>query len=321
MKPKRPNLRWKGDAGYYDHGGKPRKWEHLGDDEAVVLARWQRIHDAGKPEHGTCDKMVADLLADPNFVKERAAGTLRMYRIFRGHLGAVFGPSEPHTITQAAILRYYRLCERKSVRGEIGLLSMAYDRFMDLGRLDFNPCLGVKARKPPSRRTRLITDAELDSVIGKTPERVAVAIELGYATGLRIGDLCALRWADLSESVKLQKTGRRLHFTRTPELDAILARCRALQARIASLYVLCARGGRQWQTDALRRQWRAACRRAGVPDARFHDIRAMGATRIDREHGRHAAQAYLGHTSPASTEIYLRDRSPPVVTPLVRKKA
>ena len=38
---KRPNLRKRGSVWYYDHGGKPRRWERLGTDEAVALARYE----------------------------------------------------------------------------------------------------------------------------------------------------------------------------------------------------------------------------------------------------------------------------------------
>lgn len=318
MKPRRPNLRWKGDAGYYDHGGKPRKWEHLGDDEAVVLARWQRIHDAGKPEHGTCDKMVADYL--DHAAARLAKGTLVNYRIFRGHLGAVFGPSAPHTITQRDVVRYLRTCPRKSARGEIGLLSLAFVYWIEQDRLDSNPCFGVKIKLPTSKRNRLLSWGELDAIIRHASDRAAVAIELGFATGLRISDLCAVRWSDIEEIVDTQKTGARQSFVGTDELRAMLDRARGLQARIASMYVLCARGGRQWTTDALRRQWNAACKRAGVADAHFHDLRAVGATELDRTEGEAAAQTYLGHKSRETTRGYIRGRRPNVVTPLVRKR-
>lgn len=58
-----------------------------------------------------------------------------------------------------------------------------------------------------------------------------------------------------------------------------------------------------------------------MTDAHFHDLRAAGATALDAEHGRIAAQRFLGHRSPQTTERYLRDKRAASVTPLVRKKA
>lgn len=317
MKPKRPNLRWKGGAGYYDHGGKPRRWEHLGDVERVVLDRWQRIHESAKPEHGTCDKMVAEYLDHPR--APLAKGTVSNYRTFRGHLSAVFGPLEPHVVTQRDIVRYLRACPRKTARGEIALFSLAFAYWMEQDRLDFNPCFGVRIKLPPSRRKRHLKPGEIDAIIGKADERLAVAIELAYATGLRIGDLCKVRWDDFADVVDTQKTGARQRYTITDEIRPLLDRCRALQARVASLYVLCNRGGRQWKDGALRNRWIAACKAAGVEDAHFHDLRAAAGTEVDRQHGTKAAQLFLGHRDPRTTEVYLRDKRANVVTPLKRK--
>ena len=212
---------------------------------------------------------------------------------------------------------HLRLVKRKNVRGEIGLLSLAYEAYMDEQRLTFNPCLGVRSRKPVSKRTRLLLDREIDAIIAKANERTAVAIELAYATGLRIGDLCRLRWSDFEDHVRTQKTGARQVFEVTDGLRTLLDRARALQARIASLYVLCDRGGAPLKKKTLWRHWVRACKAAGVVDAHFHDLRAAGATEMDRRGG--DAQKFLGHRTRQTTEVYLRDRRLNVVTPLKRK--
>ena len=59
---------------------------------------------------------------------------------------------------------------------------------------------------------------------------LAVAIELAYATGLRIGDLCRLRWADVGESVQTAKTGARQRLIVTDGLRALLDRARVSTA-------------------------------------------------------------------------------------------
>lgn len=114
-----------------------------------------------------------------------------------------------------------------------------------------------------------------------------------------------------------QKTGARLRYAASDWLDTLLGRARALQPRVASLYVICDRRGRPMKVGTLREHWDAACKRAGVEDAHFHDLRAAGATEIDQRGGN--AQAYLGHKSRQTTEVYLRDRRPMVVTPHRRK--
>jgi integrase len=316
---KLPNLRRRGRAYYYDHGGNPRRWEALGTDEAVALRRYQRIVDAAKTTPGTVDQMVRECLE--GLAGKRAKGTIENYRTWRGHLGEIFGAQRPEELTQADVLRYLNKCPRLTARGEIGLLSMSFAAWMEQGRLEFNPCFGVKSKAPRAKRTRLLSDAELDAIIKAAPERVAVAIEIAYATGLRIGDLITLRWADIAEGVETRKTGARLRFAASPALDILLARARALQARVGSLYVLCQAGGKPWTQGSLRPRWDKACTAAGVKDAHFHDIRAKSATDADREFGPQVAQRLLGHSNPRTTEVYLRERRAAVVVPMIRKRA
>jgi integrase len=311
-------LRQKGRAWYYDAGGKPRRWIALGTDEAVAMKKYRALvakPKAKAPEPGTVDKMIADYLEHPR--APLAQNTLKLYRILRGHVSSVFGHLDPSSLTQADIMRYLKNCQRMSVRNEIGLLSMAYANWILDGRLIFNPCFGVHMKLPVSRRTRLLSGKEINAVLREADERLAVAIELAYATGLRIGDLCLLRWVDIEGNVRTQKTGARQEFQMTEWLRAILDRARALQARNASLYVLVYRGDRPWRQNTLRETWYRACARAGVEDAHFHDLRAAGATELDRAGGN--AQKFLGHRRRTTTETYLRDRSPNVIVPLKRK--
>lgn len=59
------NLRKRGAVWYYDHGGKPRRWERLGTDEAVALARYEAIRAGAAVPRGTVDAMLGDYLARP----------------------------------------------------------------------------------------------------------------------------------------------------------------------------------------------------------------------------------------------------------------
>ena len=105
------------------------------------------------------------------------------------------------------------------------------------------------------------------------------------------------------------------------DLDALLARARALQARVASLYLVCQASGAPWAKHQVQWRWNEACRRAGVVDAHLHDVRARAGTDKDAQEGPKAAQGFLGHRSPRTTEIYLRDKRTTTVRPLARKKA
>jgi integrase len=319
--PKLPRLRTKRHADgslsyWFDCLGKPRRWIALGKIEAVAMRRYHELIATPKPAPGTVDQMLAEAIE--NMRGKVKPGTLLNYRAYRKHLAAVFRGA-PDAITQADVLRYLRLCPRMTFRNEIGLLSLAFVHWMDAGRLDFNPCFGVRIRRQGSKRSRLLAPAEIDAIVVAADERLAVAIELAYATGLRIGDLCALRWTDLTAGVQTAKTGARLAIEGSEVLTPILARARALQARVASLYVLCDRRGRRWLTGTLRDHWDRACAVANVDDAHFHDLRAAAATEVKRRFGQDAAQQFLGHRDARTTLVYLRGLEAGVLKPLARK--
>lgn len=305
----RVGLRKKGAAFYYDAGGKPRRWIPLGSDEVVALQKYREL--VAKPEAGTVDAMLAAHLA----TLDKAKGTMALYRVFRKHVSGVFGHMHPTEITQADILQYLDACPRTSFRGEIALLSAAYRTAMRQRLVTFNPCLGVKTDRPRAKRTRLLLSAELDAILAKADPRLAIAVEIAYATGLRISDICKLRWGDLESHVRTAKTGARMAYEMTDDLRSILAHAKALQARVGGLYVLMNRG-KPFDKDSLGYLWTKACRAAGVEDAHFHDVRAMAATAVDAAGDN--AQRFLGHSDPKTTRNYLRGRAVIVVKPLRR---
>lgn len=72
--------------------------------------------------------------------------------------------------------------------------------------------------------------------------------------------------------------------------------------------ILCIRA--QVDGSTIRRS-RSGLRSAGVEDAHLHDLRAMALTAAEAQ-GKNPT-ALAGHTSPAQTKRYLRNRSEPVV--------
>jgi integrase len=323
------NLRKKGGSWYYDHGGTPRRYEPLGSDDAKALARYQEIRGREPVKAGTVDAMLRDFIewarresanAPAGSKRKRAPGTFGNYESWRKVLSEVFGAMNPAHVNQRDILTYLYDCPRMTFANEIALLSMAYSRWMRTTGLTFNPCLGVKCDREKSKRTRLLTWTEIQSIVDKSHPHLALAIDMAIATGLRITDLCELRWDGL-ESFKTGKTGERIGYERTADFDALLARARALRGRVGSMTVLCSRSGEPWKDDTLRDNWNDAVARAGVKDAVFHDLRAAAATEIDRLYGKVAAQNFLAHRDLKTTERYLRERRTTVVRPLTRKRA
>lgn len=320
-----PQLRRKGRAWYFDTQERPRRWIPLGTDEAAALRRYRDLVDR-KGQPGTVDRMLADYLAHlaagggGAFGKPIRPASLTLYHGWAVHLSGVFGAMSPADVTQSDIAVYLARCTRTSARGEISLLSSAYQHALVEQRLTFNPCIGVRCPKPRARRDRYLTDAELAAIRAQASPVLQVAIDLAYLTALRISDLVAVRWDQFVEAgvIENAKTGVRQRFLLTDDLRHVLASARSLQARLASLYVLSGRGGQPLRRHTVGGWWRRACRAAGVADARWHDIRAKAGTDRDADGGN--AQALLGHVDARTTRGYLRGRKITAVEPLKLKR-
>jgi integrase/recombinase XerC len=139
-------------------------------------------------------------------------------------------------------------------------------------------------------------------------------LELLYATGVRVSELCGLDLTDVDASRRVVRVLGKGAKERSvpygiPAQDAVdgwLAAGRPELAGPASgaALFLGARGGRLQQT-VVRRIVAAAARSAGLPHTKPHDLRHSAATHLlDGGADLRAVQELLGHASLSSTQIY-----------------
>jgi integrase len=264
--------------------------------------------------------MLREYLA--SIAGKQAPSTHLQHNAWQRHIEAVFGEMDAASITQGDIAKYLDLCPRTSGRSEISLLSKSYSRWLKLEKLTFNPCIGAKSDRKRASRDRYLTHTELSDVLSHAPPLLSVAIELSYATGLRISDLCKLRWDQFDDgsAVHTKKTGARQRYVLDNDFRELLAQARALQSdNVGSIYVLSGRGGQPLIRQTVGRWWRKALKAAGIEErAIWHDIRAKAGTDVDAA-GQDATK-FLGHTDPNTTKAYLRGRKITTVAPLKRVK-
>ena len=145
-------------------------------------------------------------------------------------------------------------------------------------------------------------------------------------TGMRLGELLALRWGDVDLD------DRRVIVHRAVSAD-IEGPTKSWQARALPLadpaasalarladrgdytgrddYVFCSRLGRRLDPSAVRRRYKRARDAAGLRPLRFHALRHAAGSLLAREAGAHFVQAFLGHSRVSTTERYLHAKSRP----------
>jgi integrase/recombinase XerC len=183
---------------------------------------------------------------------------------------------------------------------------------------------GAQLATPRAHRdlpTVLRAEQAADLVVAPDPDeppelvlRDRAALELLYATGVRISELCGLDVADVDRTRRVVRVmGKGAKERSVPygvpaeeALDAWLRHGRPVLANGAGgdALLLGAKGGRLQATVARRVVARAA-QRAGLPHTSPHDLRHSAATHL-LEGGAdlRAVQELLGHASLSSTQIY-----------------
>ncbi len=186
----------------------------------------------------------------------------------------------------------------------------------EVGYLRFN--IGAAVKVPPIKNTlaeRIMAEGDALLMIRQEPElRNRVLLTVLYGGGLRISEVCGLRWRDLStrdeagQATVYGKGGK----TRMVLLSA--ATWKVLQAlreaAPADAPVFLSRKGGALDPSAVHRIVKAAAARAGLSaDISAHWLRHAHASHaLDRGAPIHLVQATLGHASVATTGRYLHAR-------------
>lgn len=304
---------------YFKHGAfwhvRRGKWTRLGTDLQAALHEYARI--VAQPADGMA-KLIEDAL--PEILKGRkgkglAPITVKQYTIAARRLQKILAEFTPEQVKPVHVAQLRRkLADKPAVANRtVTVLRLVFEWAVEEQRCESNPCIGIKALDMPAR-DRLILPGEYRAIYAQAPARLQVMMDLCYLTGQRIGDVIAIKRADLREDgiyFKQQKTGKQLIVAWTPELRAAVDRAKALTGNVAPLTLFYGKAGQPPRYQIVWRQWRAACKAAKVENANIHDLRAMAGTDADRQ-GADATEL-LGHTDRQTTRRYLRDKRAKVV--------
>ena len=269
--------------------------------------------------------------------RERERSTLGDYRgVVNGYLLPRFGDRDIASITSQEIEAYRdelkamiredgtrRLSNRTIVR-HLVVLSAIFKRAARLWGLQVNPASGELVDRPPVRYSgefRTLTPDEVRLVASRLEIREEAALILTAAfTGLRLGELLALRWADVDFAL------RRIHVRRslangvekTPKsgkvrssvlVDEVLAALDGLSRRDlftgADDLVFCTELGNHLSDGMLRRRFYAALDAVGLPRVRLHDLRHGFGTLAVQAFPITDVQGYLGHAHISTTMRYV----------------
>jgi len=204
------------------------------------------------------------------------------------------------------------------------LLSKVMGTAVSWNYLSDNPVRGVKMPERTLKRPhRFLTMDEVRRLIGALEEPVRTIVMLATMTGLRIGEILALRWGRINLAAGTLRVEETCYHGRfgTPKtkasrrelplpsavVQALLAHRSRSSGTSEEALVFCTSNGTPIASNNLRkRQLHPACLRAGLAPINWHALRHTHGTLLN-EQGTplRVAQAQLGHSHMATTlEVY-----------------
>lgn len=222
------------------------------------------------------------------------------------------------------------------------MLHIAFDQAVQDHLLVENPINRVRLPKAPKQEMRVLDRSEQNRLIlaaRQAPEPAAFGIIFDLFTGLRLGELCALRW----ENVNMEKHCIRVCGTRNrlPNFDPNVPTATSVQTfdmpktknsrRIVYLpdglyadfvhyletqksiaaqypgynpegYVFCQEDGQPFEPRTFQDLFKRCLRQAGVAPANFHSLRHTFATRsLEEGMDMVTLSRLLGHFAPSVT--------------------
>jgi len=169
----------------------------------------------------------------------------------------------------------------------------------------------VKLLKEPPGRLRYLTPEELSRLLDACAPHLKPIALVAVHTGMRRREILSLRWSDVDlrkHTITLTKTKNNERCI-LPINGQLTDALRRIPRHVESPYVFCDGNGRPY--DRIDNGFRRACKRAGIEDCRFHDLRHTFASHlIMRGASLRSVQELLGHKTGKMTVRYTHLSTP-----------
>ena len=248
--------------------------------------------------------------------------TLQTYRNqAKVYVGPALGKRRVDAVTRRNVERAVRRLPNATRNRVLALISRLFNLFetWEWRSQHTNPARGVERAREEARDRVLDSDelaalaAALDRLDKRHPASVA-AIRVAALTGLRISEVCSIRWEHVDfengrVTLPETKTGRRVHDF--PDAALAVMRSRPRMNRNDHVFAVDARGPLTYRT--ARTHFAAAARLAGLTEVRLHDLRRTVMTNAAAAGvGTHVLRDLLGHKTTAMADRYVRAVGLPV---------
>ncbi len=207
----------------------------------------------------------------------KASSSHRRDKTSMSHLAKAFGEMELHSLQVTQIEQYKRFRQEKVspslVNRELALLKHMLHKAVDWEYLKSNPAQTVKMLKEPPERLRYLQPEERYSLLKECSGILYAIVTTALETGMRKSEILNLTWKDVdlarrTITVTRTKNGEIRTLPISDTLQLVLER---LYLERRGSWVFAKEDGMSYGN--WRKAFENACKRAGIEDFRFHDLR------------------------------------------------
>ncbi len=217
------------------------------------------------------------------------------------------------------IIELQRAIGRRTLHNRIAALRSFYRWGVRQGHFHANPFKVVTLPKFPRKLPIFLTEAQMETLL-KTPAlrvqngypepkaaRDTLILELLYGAGLRISELCALRWEDVNfEQGLMRILGKGRKERLCPPGDIVLKKLSDYQKLTGTKKFVFENGDKTLSPLSVQQMLKGHLKFAGLPsDISPHKLRHTFATHmVGRGANLRAVQELMGHKDLSTTQIY-----------------
>ena len=214
-----------------------------------------------------------------------------------------------------------------TVKGVFRLLSAALQFALDEGVIRKNPCRKLKIRQGEQMEQRVLSRSEQEKVRLAADERGDLPVLLSLYTGMRLGEVSALKWSDIDwekKTITVRRTAQRVAQGRNergrktllllgspksrrshrvlPVPDFLLAKLEEMQKSSVACDFVFGMSTHAAEPRTLQRCFSRLMAAIGLKDVHFHTLRHSFATRLlELGVDIQTVSALLGHGSARTT--------------------
>ena len=161
-----------------------------------------------------------------------------------------------------------------SVNRELAVFKTIFSKAVKNGKAEHSPAQGVKLLKENNERNRILSPEEYIRLLAHCPAHLKPIVKLAYHTGMRQGEILNLTWGqvDVKEGfIKLEAWDTKTNAPRlVPLTREMVEMFKAMPRGLPAVKVFTYAGR---QIGAIKTAFKPACKRAGIEDFTFHDLR------------------------------------------------